>query len=137
MMTLAELVERYRPELERQHGTQLTADHHAALNAICTCHTPARGELDYRCDDCRAVRIAFPSCGHRACPACQHSTNNQWLDRQRQKLLPVTYYLVTFTLPARLRGFARTHPEWTYATLFRVATDTLQSFGRNDPALGD
>lgn len=92
MMTLNELVERYRPELERQHGTRLTADHQAALNAICTCQTPARGELDYQCDDCRAVRIAFPSCGHRACPACQHSTNNQWLDRQRRKLLLVTYY---------------------------------------------
>jgi len=137
MMTLAELVERYQPELERQHGSQLTADHHAALNAIRTCHTPARGELDYRCDDCRAIRIAFPSCGHRSCPACQHSTNNQWLDRQRQKLLPVTYYLVTFTLPAKLRAFTRTHARWAYATLFRVATGTLQSFAGNDPTLGN
>jgi len=137
MITLAELVERYRPELERRHGSRLSADHHAALNAIRTCHTPARGELDYRCEACRATRIAYPSCGHRACPACQHSTNNQWLDRQRRKLLPVTYYLVTFTLPAKLRGFARSHPEWTYATVFQVATETLQTFGRNEKALGD
>lgn len=137
MITLADVVDRYRPALEQRHGAQLTADHHAALNAIRTCHTPARGELDYRCEACRATRIAYPSCGHRACPACQHSTNNQWLNRQRHKLLPVTYYLVTFTLPAALRGFARAHAEWAYAALFRVAAETLQTFGRNDPALGE
>ena len=50
-------------------------------------------------------------------------------------MLLLTYYLVTFTQPAKLRGFVRTHPEWAYAALFRVATGTLQTFDRNDPAL--
>ena len=45
---------------------------------------------------------SFPlSCGHRFCPQCQNEAVEQWLERQRAKLLPVDYYLVTFTVPVQ------------------------------------
>jgi len=47
------------------------------------------------------------------------------------------YFLVTFTLPAQLRGFAWHHLRWTCHTLFQVAQETLNQFARNDKRLGD
>lgn len=66
----------------------------------------------------------------------QHGTNNQWLDRQRQKLLPVDYYLVTFTLPAQLRGLVWHHQRRLYHALFSVAQATLNQFAGNDRRIG-
>jgi hypothetical protein len=92
--------------------------------------------MQFHCSDCNQHQQAYHSCGHRSCPACQHQTNNQWLDRQRQKLLPVEYFMVTFTLPYQLRGFAWHHQRWVYQTLFEVAVKTLLSFAQRDKQLG-
>ena len=53
------------------------------------------------------------------------------MDRQRQKQLPVDYYLVTFTLPFELRGLAKAHPKIVYDRLIQCAVSTLRSFGLN------
>ena len=75
------------------------------------------------------------SCGHRACPHCQHHDSQVWLQRQLGALVPATYFLVTFTLPAELRGLAWTHQRSVYALLMQCAWDTLATFSRNDPKL--
>ncbi|MCP3883465.1 MAG: IS91 family transposase, partial [Sulfitobacter sp.] len=51
---------------------------------------------------------------------------SQWLERQRDKLLPVDYFLVTFTLPEQLRSLAWKHQRKVYAALFRAASQTLK-----------
>lgn len=68
------------------------------------------------------------SCGNRHCPQCQHRTTSDWLARQKSKLLPVHYYMVTFTLPYELRSLARSAPRALYQTMFRVASSTLKDF---------
>ena len=75
------------------------------------------------------------SCGHRACPHCQHHDSQVWLQRQLGALVPAIYFLVTFTLPAELRGLAWTHQRSVYALLMQCAWDTLATFSRNDPKL--
>ncbi|WP_422450643.1 IS91 family transposase [Endozoicomonas sp. ALB091] len=57
------------------------------------------------------------------------------MQRQRQKLLPVEYFMVTFTLPAQLRALAWQHQRQVYDLLFRTAADTLKQFGANDKKL--
>ncbi len=53
------------------------------------------------------VRAAIGIVGHR--PAwmlvgrCQHEKTAAWLQKQTQRLLPVHYFLVTFTVPEALR----------------------------------
>ena len=81
--------------------------------------------------------IIFSSCRHRYCPACQHVANNDWLDQQRQKLLPVDYYLVGFTLPAQLRLFIWHHQKWAYQAMLKAAKETLDDFFKNDSKLGE
>jgi len=82
----------------------------------------------------RAAQRA-PFLGHRACPHCQHHDSQVWLQRQLQSLVPATYFLVTFTLPAELRGLAWSHQRVVYALMMQCAWDTLATFSRNDPKL--
>jgi putative transposase/transposase-like zinc-binding protein len=75
------------------------------------------------------------SCGHRHCPQCQNHEVNQWLDRQKQKLLPVDYFMVTFTLPAQLRELTRRNQKTIYSIFFDCVKSTLNDFGLNPKKL--
>ncbi|MFV0276403.1 MAG: transposase [Parahaliea sp.] len=130
-MDLATVFERYRERFLANPGNTLTADQWSACNAITGCRTGQCGELALACQDCQRSGTRFCSCGHRACNQCQQEAAQQWLARQQQKLLPVPYYLVTFTLPVELRGLAKRHPRTVYALLMRCAAETLRRFGRN------
>jgi len=135
MITLAQIMRDYQGELKLSYGSVMDHRHYHAMQSIIDCHTPACGQVEYHCTPCLQQQCFCHSCGHRSCPACQHQTNNQWLDRQRQKLLPVDYYMVTFTLPAQLRHFVWHHQKWAYQTLFNVARQTLSTFAKNDKQL--
>ena len=94
-------------ELVARYGSRLKADQQRAMRAILACRTGVLGCLDWCCPDCAEHRETQRSCGNRSCPQCQNHTTTQWLDRQREKLLPVDYFMVTFTLPAELRPLAQ------------------------------
>jgi hypothetical protein len=76
------------------------------------------------------------SCGHRSCPKCQNHETSQWIDQQLRKLLPVPYFMVTFTLPYELRPLAWLHQRALYSFLFSCASGTLKDFGLNPKNLG-
>ena len=137
MISLAAIANRYRADFESEYGKQMQTVHYRALDQIIRCHTPQAGALLYHCGTCQVDTTLYPSCGHRHCPACQHKANSDWLARQQQKLLPVDYYLVTFTLPYQLRRFVWTHQKWAYQAMFQAATQTLLSFFEHDKRLGD
>jgi hypothetical protein len=59
-----------------------------------------------------------------------------WLDRQQAKLLPVDYFMATFTLPYELRFMAWDHQSILYNLLFACASSTLKDFGLNPKNLG-
>jgi hypothetical protein len=135
-MELARLIETYREALEDRYADQLLPSHRQALDAITHCRTPSAGEVLTRCTDCGQVEWHPCSCGHRSCPKCQNHEVTQWLEQQREKLLPVNYFLVTFTLPAELRQLAWAHQRQVYAALFRAASQTLKQFGLDPKHLG-
>lgn len=137
MIKLAAIAKHYQNELTQNYGHLMKAVHHRALNQIIACHTPQAGAMLYHCDDCTFDTTVYPSCGHRHCPACQHHANSEWLDLQRQKLLPVDYYLSTFTLPYQLRHFVWHHQTWAYQAMFEAAKQTLDAFFKRDKRLGD
>jgi Putative transposase/Transposase zinc-binding domain/TrwC relaxase len=130
-LRLADLVRDGSAALHAQYGDRLTREHRHALRAILDCRSGAYGERALDCPDC-GHRLSSPrSCGHRNCPQCQHHTASAWLARQQAKLLPVPYFLVTFTLPEALRPVAARHPSAVYHALFSAAAATLQCFARN------
>jgi hypothetical protein len=137
MIKLTDILRDHQTEFLSTYGSRLSSVHHRALEHILDCHTCACGEILSQCETCQRNSLHFPSCGNRFCPSCQHLANRDWLDRQQQKLLPVDYYMVTFTVPRQLRPFVWHHQHLAYKMLFDCAVATLQSFfGRDKKLLG-
>lgn len=53
------------------------------------------------CEDCGQWRVAYNSCRNRHCPKCQGAAARSWLAEREADLLPVGYFHVVFTLPAK------------------------------------
>jgi hypothetical protein len=134
-MELSSLCSRYRARFSAAHGKYTTPAQWSALNALAGCHTEQYGTLDLACRDCNQAAVRYRSCGHRFCNQCQQHSTQAWLNRQSQKLLPVDYYLVTFTLPFELRAVAKANSAPVLPLLMQCAADTLRRFGRNEPGL--
>lgn len=135
-MQLAALLDQYHDAFLAKFGTRLLPSHHRAINAIKRCRTPHAGTVSLHCADCEHTVSHPRSCGHRHCPTCQHHETSLWLDRQRAKLLPVDYFMVTFTLPGEFRALTWRHQTTLYNRLFTTATSTLKDFGLNPKHLG-
>ena len=135
MITVAELIERFEPDLLQRYAPRLLPSHYQALAAMKRCRTRFAPRMLIACAACGEQRSVPHSCGHRACPHCQHHDSQVWLERQLQSLVPATYFLITFTLPSELRGLAWSHQRVVYALLMQCAWDTLATFSRNDPKL--
>jgi hypothetical protein len=135
-MELASLIHQYQPAFEQRYANALLPSHRNAINALLRCRTPAAGTLHLQCNACAEPMTQPQSCGHRSCPQCHHHNTNRWLDRQRAKLLPVDYFMITFTLPRELRALAWRHQSRVYNLLFDTATRTLKDFGQNPRFLG-
>lgn len=135
MVSLAEVLRRHWPAYEQKYHARLLPSHRRAVAALLSCRTPALGGQLYRCD-CGQQHFAYHSCNHRACPRCGHADATEWLDRQRHKLLPVPYYLVTFTVPAQLRRVIRSNQMSLYPLLLRESAATLRDVAREHKDLG-
>jgi hypothetical protein len=136
MTTLAEIVRRYGPAYQAQYGEQLLPSQQAALTAIEACRTAALGGQVFTCTDCGTVRYSYHSCRNRHCPTCQHDAAQSWLAAQHELLLPVPYFLVTFTLPAELRALAYSHQRQVYSLFFRATAAALQQLAADPRFVG-
>ena len=125
MITLAEIVRQYGPAYRTQYADQLLPSQQAALHAIEQCRTEALGGHVYGCPACGALRYSYHSCRNRHCPRYQHQAAQTWLENQQKLLLPLPYFLVTFTLPAELRDVAYRHQRIMYNLLFRASAAAL------------
>jgi putative transposase/transposase-like zinc-binding protein len=107
-----------------------------ALKAIEQCRTQALGGHLYGCDQCGREHYRYHSCGNRHCPKCHGQQTERWLERQGARLLPCSYYLLTFTVPAELRAPARGHQKVVYGLLLSCAAASLQKLCRDPQWLG-
>lgn len=73
-----------------------TPEQRRAVHAILSCRTAARGRHLYRCGDCQRFRFAYHSCHHRAGTNGAALPAADWQARQKVRLLPTRYFLVTF-----------------------------------------
>ena len=135
MMLLSTLIATFGGPLRQKFGDRLLPGHHRALHAMEKCRTEESPVMIVHCPDCHTQETIPHSCGHRNCPHCQHHEGQQWLERQRGKLLPVDYFMVTFTLPYQLRQLVWQHQRIGYDLLLKLGWQTLMQFGLNDPQL--
>jgi hypothetical protein len=135
-MNLADVVRRHGPAYLHKYGARMPQSHRRALDAILRCHTPAQGGSLYACDHCGTRRFAYHRCGHRTCNQCGHAQSQHWLSEQTARLLPVGYFLVTFTIPQPLRAIFRSHQRLCYDLLFGESAGALQDLARQQRYLG-
>ena len=134
-MKLQSLLKHYRPAYEARYAHMTTPEQWSALNAMLGCRTAQYGALSLGCEHCHWQALQPLSCGHRACAQCHQHSNALWAERQCRKVLPVTYFMLTFTLPRQLHPLTRAHARVVYGLLFEAAIETLRSFGGNDTRL--
>lgn len=135
MSALADWLGRQAPAwLDGSHP--LTPAQRRALLAITRCRTPALGAHVYRCAECARTDFSYHSCQHRACPRCGGANTAAWTAKQTARLLPVSYFLVTFTVPEELRGAFKTQPDLLHDLLFRESAATLQAVAATPRLLG-
>lgn len=135
MMRLADLIAQFEPALRQKYAKRLLPSHHHALAALKACRSRFAPQMLAACSGCEAHAVLPHSCGHRACPHCQHHDSALWLQRQLRALVPATYFLVTFTLPAQLRHLAWAHQRVVYGLMMEAAWATLKTFAQNDQHL--
>src|SRR5262245_24874840 len=121
---LAQVLRAHWPAYRARFGGKIPAAQRPAVRAITRCRTAALGGGRYRCA-CGQEHFAYHSCGHRACPLCGHADALLWLERQRTRLLPGPYFLVTFTVPEPLRELIRSHQKIFYHLLFAHSSGAL------------
>ncbi len=104
--------------------------------AIQQCRTAVLGGHLEVCSECGFSRPAYNSCRDRHCPKCQSLRQAQWLELPRERLLPVPYFHVVFTLPGALRRLCRRNDRQMYNLLFSAASQTLLRLGQDPKWLG-
>ena len=107
-----------------------------ALQSILQCRTAVLGGQVYGCQQCGRLHYSYHSCGNRHCPKCHGQQTERWLQQQQARLLPCSYYLLTFTLPSELRALARSHQKLMYGLLLSTAAASLQELCADPKWLG-
>lgn len=133
---LADIFRRYGPAYRQKYANQLLSSHRQAMRAIEHCRTEVLGGQLYACAACGEFRYSYHSCRNRHCPKCQHEQTEEWLALQQELLLPVPYFLLTFTLPSELRTLASRHQKLIYALLFRASSQAAQKLARDPRFIG-
>jgi hypothetical protein len=136
MVELADIFREYGPAYRDKYGEQMLPSHLAVMRAIEACRTETLGGHLYYCADCDESWYSYHSCRNRHCPKCQQDAAQAWLEKQHDLLLPVPYFLVTFTLPQSLRSLARTEQKAVYNLLFRSAAQSLQQLAQDPRFVG-
>jgi hypothetical protein len=136
MITLNTIFQRSGAAYRAQCGARLSDQQRRVMGAIEVCRTEALGGQIFTCPDCQTVRYSYHSCRNRHCPTCQQDAGQAWLADQQALLLPVPYFLVTFTIPAELRQVARMNQAHIYAAMFRASAAALQQVASDPRHLG-
>jgi hypothetical protein len=132
-----ELLRQVAPQYLERFGSSMPGRQREVLRRILRCRTPALGGELFRCPDCGQFHYRYHSCNDRHCPLCGQHDADQWLEKQRKRLLlPVVYFLVTFTVPEPLRACIRSHPQLGYELLFAASAQALQDLAANPKRLG-
>ena len=130
---LCELAPAY---LER-FGSAMPGRHREVLQKILRCRTAVLGGQLFACPDAHGFAYRYHSCNDRHCPQCGQRDAEDWLARQKKRLLlPVPYFLVTFTVPEALRRLIRSHQQILLDLLFATSAQALQDLAGNPRRLG-
>ena len=136
MPELADIFRLHGPAYLAKYHQKLLPSHQQVLQDVRACRTEALDGHIYKCPQCQQKRYVYHSCKNRHCPKCQNDQADQWLARKQALLLPVTYFMATFTLPAEFRSLVRSHQKTLYNLLFQASSASLQKLAKDPRFIG-
>ena len=102
-----------------------------AINALTKCRTEELGGHWEKCEQCKAVKVHYNSCGNRHCPSCQGANRERWILEREKDLFDAKHFHVTFTIPFELRPLFRHNKKLLYKLLFDSVKETLKRFSED------
>jgi hypothetical protein len=133
--TVGAIARAHGDAFKRQHA--LNEAQRKVLRAVAACRTPVLGGRVDVCQKCGDEQLVFHSCRNRHCPACQALTQARWMEGRLQRLLPVDYFHVVFTVPDDLlAGLAMRNREVFFDALFAAGSQALLALGEDEKRLG-
>ncbi len=136
MGALNDLFRNHAPEYRRRFEAAMPRHHTNVLDAIVRCRTEDNGTVLLECAQCGDVHPLPRSCGNRHCPGCQGKKAFEWLERQTARQVPGHHFLLTFTVPERLRRFIRAHQRVGYEALFQASSGAIKKLIRDPKHVG-
>ena len=131
-----DLFREYGADYRKKYVDKLLPSHRQAMWAIEHCRTERLGGQVYGCPNCQEFQYSYHSCRNRHCPKCQQEQTQHWLKVQQEILLPVPYFLLTFTLPAGLRALVRANQKALYSLLFQASAEAAQKLALDPRYIG-
>jgi len=126
-MDIATIFRNYFGDYLKRFGAGIPSFHLKAVNAIIKCRTRELGGEVYYCKSCRQYHYAYHSCKNRHCPKCGNNESQNWIEKQKEKMLPVDYFMVTVTIPQQLRFVCRSNQKLFYSIMFKASSDALKT----------
>ena len=135
-LEVADIFRGHGPAWRQANAGHVSLDQLKVMSAIESCRTAALGGHVARCEKCSHTLIAYNSCRNRHCPKCQGAAAKEWLAEREAELLPVPYFHVVFTLPARIADIAYQNKAVIYDLLFKASAETMLTIAADPKHLG-
>jgi hypothetical protein len=135
-LEVADIFRDHGPAWRSANAGHVSLDQLKVMSAIERCRTAALGGHVLRCEKCLHTLISYNSCRNRHCPKCQGAAAKEWLAEREAELLPVPYFHVVFTLPARIADIAYHNKAVIYDLLFKASAETLITIAADPKHLG-
>lgn len=136
MSAIQEIFKIAGPEYVENFGGRMPLVHRKVINAVMECRSGNYGTVQFACEKCHSTHELPCACGNRHCPTCQIDKAGQWLESQVSKLLPCHYFLLTLTLPDKLREVVRSDQRIAYAAMFSCAYDSIKKLAKDKRFIG-
>jgi hypothetical protein len=137
-LEVADIFRDHGPAWRQANAGHVSLEQLKVMSAIENCRTAALGGHVARCEneECGHTQIAYNSCRNRHCPKCQGAAAREWLAEREKELLPVPYFHVVFTLPAKIADIAYQNKAAIYGILFKASAETMTTIAADPKHLG-
>jgi hypothetical protein len=135
-LEVADIFRDHGPAWRAANAGHVSLDQLGVMSAVERCRTAALGGHVARCEDCAHEHIAYNSCRNRHCPKCQAGAARAWLAAREAELLPVGYFHLVFTLPARIADIAYQNKRVIYDLLMTASAKTTLTIAADRRHLG-
>jgi hypothetical protein len=136
MKLIQKIFTRGADDYVKQFGSDMPAVQRKALMAIESCRTERLGTNIFGCSFCGKTEVFHRSCANRHCPVCQADKGAQWFETHHKKMLPASYFMITFTVPEKMRRPIRSNQSALYDALFRCAWQSMALLAKDPRHLG-